>query len=105
MEIAHIVNLTRHGGVGELIGINEIAPPQIHRVHAQLTRRVIHGAFQRINRLRPARAAIGIDLRGVGVDAAVAEPSGLHVVDPHQHFGGQIGLNKLRKPGVVSAHI
>ncbi len=42
--------------------------PQVRRVHAQFARGHLDQPLDHEGRLRPARAAIGIDRRGVGVD-------------------------------------
>jgi len=50
-------------------GTDEIAHPEFRRIDAHFTRRYFDQPFDNESRFRPAGAAIGIDRRGVGVDA------------------------------------
>ena len=48
---------------------DEVLPAQFGRIDLQLPRRGLHQPLEHEARLGPARAAIGVDRRGVGVDA------------------------------------
>src|SRR5262245_28855925 len=68
--IAGIVDAPAGGGIRELGARYEIAPAQLHHVDAELAGAALEQPLVGPGRLRPPRAAIGIDRHGVGIDAA-----------------------------------
>ncbi len=104
-EIAHVVKLSRGGGIGKLIRFDEIDPPQFPRIDAQLSGRAVHQPLQHIDRLGPPGAAIGIDLHGVGVIALHMQIGVLHVIDAHQNLREQRRLNRLAELAVIGPEV
>ena len=104
-EIAHVVKLSRGGGIGKLIRLDKIDPPQFPRIDAQLTRGAVHQPLQHIDRLGPPGAAIGIDLHGVGVIALDMQIGVLHVIDAHQNLREQRRLNRLAELAVIGPEV
>ena len=60
---------TRRVLVRELVGRDEVAPADLRPVHADLRREQVHRPLDDVGRLGPAGAAVGVDERGVRVDA------------------------------------
>ena len=79
------------------------APQRVGR-DAEVARGGIDQPLDHIRRLRPPRAAIGIDRHGVGVDAAHAHMAVRDVVDAGRHAGAEIG--DVRRIGrEIGAHV
>ena len=61
------------------------------RRDAELARASVDQPLEHVGRLRTARAAIGVDGNGVGVDAANARVERVDVVAPSRHRGAEPG--------------
>ena len=57
------------GVVGEIVRLDEVLAPHLGRIDPDLARDQIDDALDHEGRLGPARAAVGVDHRRVGVDA------------------------------------
>ena len=69
---------------------DEICLAQRQRIEAKLAGGVIHGAFDGVDRLGAARAAIGIDRRGVGEHPPRRKRGHRDIVDARQHLGKKL---------------
>jgi hypothetical protein len=66
--VARVVDETRRRLVGELLRLDEVLPPQLGRVDAELVRRVLDEALDQVRRLGDAeRAAVGDPARALFV--------------------------------------
>jgi hypothetical protein len=52
--------------IGKLIGLHQVAAPQLDRIHVQLPRYSVHQPLDDVCGFWPSGAAIGIDRRGIG---------------------------------------
>ena len=84
LVLARVVDPTGLGGVGELLGPDEVPQAELGRVHAQLESKAVDDALDQIDRLCYAeRAGVGDPSRRlVGVDGCHLAVSRLKVVAP-----------------------
>ena len=54
-------------------GRDEVLAPELGRIASGLARRLLDDALDQKGRLRPARAADGVDRHGIGVDASTSQ--------------------------------
>ena len=87
-KIAHVDIFACGAGIGEVA--DEIRLAQGQRIGAQLAGGLIHRAFDGIDRFGPARAAIGIDRGGIGVDTLCGKGGHRNIVDARQHLGKKL---------------
>ncbi len=104
-EVAGIValagrGLERHGSRGD-----EVAPPELGRILAQLARGLVHQPLHQVDRLGPAGAAIGIHGRGVGQHALDPVDQVLDVIDPGQDLERRASRDERREQVDVGAHV
>ena len=71
--VAGVVDQAAEGGVRELLGLDEVALAQLHRVDADLRGQRVHGPLDGVGGLRPPGAAVGVGGRHVGEDRRAAE--------------------------------
>src|SRR5262249_54809946 len=64
--VAGVVPRPARALVWELVRRDEVLPPNLGRVHADLGREQVHGPLDRGRRLRSAGATVGVDRRRVG---------------------------------------
>ena len=86
-------------------GADEVAAAKLGRVEAQVARRGVDGALDRVGRLRPAGTAIGIDRDRVGVGAAHLDVDGLEGIDAVIHLGTGVGRDERPELGQVGAQV
>ena len=70
--------------VGELVGLDEVGGAHLGAVLAQGGGDGVHRPLHRVDALRPARAAVGGDDHGVGVEAVEDDPVVVGLVGPEQ---------------------
>ena len=91
--------------VRERVGRQEVAPPDLGGIHAQLVGEEVHRPLDDVGRLGPAGAAVGVDERRVRVDAGdLAEDVGDLVAageDPAVERGGDARSDRGEAPAEV----
>ena len=88
--IAGVVDEAGEGGVGELLLLDEVAPPQLDRVDAGDLGQAVHGPLDGVGGLGPTGAAVRVGRRHRGVHARAGERVGLgQVVDAGVEEGAQ----------------
>ena len=87
--LAAVVGVPERRVVGELVGRDEVAPPDLRRVDADLRGEQIHAALDEVGRLGPSRAAIRHGAHRVGEGAADLGPRRLDVVAARDHLGAE----------------
>ena len=95
VEFADVKSLHAEIPVGEPFGRNEVSAAQFGLADAEFPGGTIHEALNHVYRLRAARPAIGVNRRGVGVDALDAEVHRRDEVGSRQHLLGKFGLDEL----------
>ena len=81
-EIAAVVGRARRRLVRHVLGTDEIAPAQFHRIESMLVRRLVDQTLDRIGDVGPTRAAIRRNRRGIGVRQARLDVDRRHRVNP-----------------------
>ena len=66
-KITYIIGFACCCFVRELVHGDKVFVVQVPHIHTQFPRGAIHQAFKDINRLGAARAAVGVNLCGVGI--------------------------------------
>ena len=90
LMVARVVHQPAEGGVGELLGLDVVAPPQLHRVQPDLGGQRVHGPLDGVGGLGPAGAAVGVRRRHVREHRRTAEVVGLRdVVDAGVEEGAE----------------
>ena len=90
LVVARVVHQPAEGGVGELLGLDEVAPPQLHRVEPDLGGQRVHGPLDGVGGLGPAGAAVGVGRRHVREHRRAAEVVGRRdVVDAGVEEGAE----------------
>ena len=102
-EGAGIVHLADRVGVGQLRGLDVVHLADGARVHADLPRGGIHQPLDDEHRLRPARAAIGADRRGVGHHRLHFEMHQRQIVDAGLHERAEHQRNDVGRTRRVGA--
>ena len=74
--VARVVDQAAERGVGELLGLDEVALAQLQRVHPDLGGQRVHGPLDGVGGLGPAGAAVGVGRRHVGEHRRAAEVVG-----------------------------
>ncbi len=77
--------------IRHLARLDEIARAQLFRSYAELVGACVDQSFEHISRLRPARAAIGVDGNRMGVDPANARVERVDMVAPGRHRSAEPG--------------
>eukprot|EP00043_Microstomoeca_roanoka_P002426 m.38320 g.38320 ORF g.38320 m.38320 type:complete len:1021 (-) comp11478_c0_seq1:708-3770(-) len=96
----------RHGGgIGELIGLDEVLTPQLDRIDAQLARGFVDDPFQLERGLGAAGAAIGIDRHGVGKHRLHVHIDERRAVIAGHQRAVQPGRDRGREGRQIGAHI
>ena len=103
-EFAGVVDLLRRRRVGHLLRLDEILLAQRVGTDAEFARRDVDQPLDHVGRLRPARAAIGIDRQRVGEGRADARIDGREIVDARQQARAAVG-NVGRERREVAAHV
>ena len=85
-EIAAVELLAHRRLVGHLRGLDEIAPAQFRRIDLHLRGRLVHQAFEQVDRFGPAGAAIGADEVGIGHHRRAPQVQCRHVIDAGDHL-------------------
>ena len=104
-KVAAVVGVAESGGVGNLVGLDQIAPAQFGGVDAGLIGGGIDQPLHQVARLRPAGAAIGTGQQRVGEDAARIHLRLRDVVDCRQAAGNVRGEDEMRHAGDIGADI
>ncbi len=81
LVVAGVVGESGDRRVRELVVLDPVAGPQLHRVHAELGGQLVDHALDRERRLGPSRTADGVGRGGVGEHAGAAELVRVHLVD------------------------
>ena len=109
--VTGVVDEAGCGGVGELLGLDEVAHAQVSRVDAELVRRVLHQSLDQVRRLGdPERASVGHAAgRLVGVGALRHDVRCGHVVgagDDVEQAGAELRRLSVGEEGtVVGQHV
>ena len=85
VKLADIVGTPNLCAVGELFRLDEISPADFVGREAQIAAAFIDKPLNQISRFRPPRAAIGVDRRGIGMNAGDFEINGPNVIDTRRH--------------------
>ena len=105
LEVAGVVGGADRGLVRHLRFLDQIAPPQLHRIDAGQARRLVHQALEHVIGFRPAGAAIGRGRDRVGEDAFGRHVDALDVVHAGQ-AAGEIEARNIGADGAdIGAHI
>ena len=85
LVVARVVRQPGHRGERELLVLDPVASPDLHRVDAELDGELVHDALDGVRRLGPAGAAVGVGDRRVGEHAGALEAEGRELVDRVVH--------------------
>ena len=104
LVVARVVDRAHLGLIRELARLDEVLPPHVGRLHAQLARQHVHRALHEVRGFGTAGAAIGIGRRLVGEDLAERDANRRDVVGGvgHQHRQRR---DHRREQHVVGAHV
>ena len=104
-KLAGVVHLRHRIGVGHLVRLDEIAPPQLDPVHADLACGFVHQSLHDKNGFRAARTPVGAGGCGVGQNRLEMEIHRLDVIHAGLHPGANQYLNGNARARGISAHI
>ena len=90
--------------IRHLVGLDEVARAQFLRRYAELVRACVDQPLEHISRLRPPRAAIGVNGNRMGVDPTNARVERVDMVAPGRHRSAEPG-DVWREHREISAKI
>ena len=85
LVVAGVVGQPGHRGERELLVLDPVASPDLHRVDADLDGELVHDALDGVRRLGPTGAPVRVGDRGVGEHAGALEAIGRELVDRVVH--------------------
>ena len=85
LVVAGVVLQAGHRGERELLVLDPVLLADLHRVDADLGGQLVHQPLDRVRRLRPAGAAVGVGPGLVGEHRLAGEPVGRELVDRVEH--------------------
>ena len=94
MEIAAVVGALERCREGHLLRFDEIPPPDLRGIEAELASGMGHHALQDIGRLRSSGAAISIDRRRMSVGAVHFDKHGRRLIDARVHRAAGAGRDE-----------
>ena len=103
-KITAVIGRAGGGDVGNGVGADQVAAPQLGRIDPADARRLVHHAFEQVIGLRPAGAAIGAGRDRVGEHGAHVDHHARDRVHPRQAARNVDGRAEQRDPGQERAH-